>query len=410
MQIAWINIVVFCVLSVGHAALIVAITNRVHAWPLPKRLLHRFRQGHDLVIVLLPMVFAWLAGFRGERLFFGGLWHTLPLSLLVYLAVCGAVALSLPAVALHRQLAAKSRAQLACQSRTVDIARELGFRPVGRGPYSLLTRVPGNEILKLEVSDKELRLPGLPGEWDGLSILHLSDLHFIGTIDKPWFERVTRIAGSMPADLIVFTGDLLDRENLIEWLPATLGRLSAPLGCFFVLGNHDADLSNTDMIRSCLEGLGWHGVAGRTQLIEHRGRPLAICGSELPWMGRQPDLGHVPPDAFRLLLSHTPDNITWARRNRINLMLSGHNHGGQVRLPGFGPIYSPSLYGCHYASGVFWEPPTLLYVSRGISGKHPLRWNCLPELTRLVLRAGALEESRAILETRRTADFADAPV
>src|SRR5437879_5470397 len=115
MQIAWINVVILCVLSVGHAALIVAVTNRVHAWPLPKRLLHRFRQGHDLVIVLLPMIFAWLAGFRGERLFFGGLWHTLPLSLLVYLAVCGAVALSLPAVALHRQLAAKSRAQLACQ-------------------------------------------------------------------------------------------------------------------------------------------------------------------------------------------------------------------------------------------------------------------------------------------------------
>jgi hypothetical protein len=125
-------------------------------------------------------------------------------------------------------------------------------------------------------------------------------------------------------------------------------------------------------------------------------------------MGRQPDLGLVPPEAFRLLLSHTPDNITWARRHRVNLMLSGHNHGGQVRLPGFGPVYSPSQYGCHYASGVFWEQPTLLYVSRGISGKHPLRWNCLPELTRLVLRAADVEESGAIRERQRTADFANA--
>jgi hypothetical protein len=73
-------------------------------------------------------------------------------------------------------------------------------------------------------------------------------------------------------------------------------------------------------------------------------------------------------------------------------MLSGHNHGGQVRLPGFGPVYSPSAFGCHYASGVFWESPTLLYVSRGISGKHPLRWNCLPELTRLVLRPAIVDE------------------
>ncbi|HTI52000.1 MAG TPA: metallophosphoesterase, partial [Planctomycetaceae bacterium] len=74
------------------------------------------------------------------------------------------------------------------------------------------------------------------------------------------------------------------------------------------------------------------------------------------------------------------------RRHQIDLMLAGHNHGGQVRLPFFGPVYSPSAFGTHYASGVFWEPPTLLYVSRGIAGRHPLRWNCRPELTRLILR------------------------
>jgi predicted MPP superfamily phosphohydrolase len=67
-------------------------------------------------------------------------------------------------------------------------------------------------------------------------------------------------------------------------------------------------------------------------------------------------------------------------------MLAGHNHGGQVRLPLVGPVFSPSLFGCRYASGVFWEPPTLLYVSRGISGQHPWRWRCPPELTKLILR------------------------
>src|SRR6516164_6196606 len=99
MQIAWLNVFIFCVLTIGHAALIVAIVNRVHAWPLPVRVLHRFRQGHDLVIVILPVVFACLAGFRGPRLFFGGSWHELPFPVLVYLGVCGAVALTLPGVA-----------------------------------------------------------------------------------------------------------------------------------------------------------------------------------------------------------------------------------------------------------------------------------------------------------------------
>jgi predicted MPP superfamily phosphohydrolase len=98
-------------------------------------------------------------------------------------------------------------------------------------------------------------------------------------------------------------------------------------------------------------------------------------------------MASAPADAFRLLLSHTPDNIQWARRHKIDLMLAGHNHGGQIRLPLFGPVYSPSVYGAHYASGAFWESPTLMYVSRGISGKVPLRWNCLPELSRLTLRS-----------------------
>jgi predicted MPP superfamily phosphohydrolase len=72
----------------------------------------------------------------------------------------------------------------------------------------------------------------------------------------------------------------------------------------------------------------------------------------------------------------------------VDLMLSGHNHGGQVVLPIIGPVYAPSRFGVQYAGGVFWKDPTLLYVSRGISGQHPLRLNCPPELTKLILRAG----------------------
>jgi hypothetical protein len=165
-----------------------------------------------------------------------------------------------------------------------------------------------------------------------------------------------------------------------------------PQGYKTVVGYRGVNLSagqrqRIALIREALEG--------RAQVIEHKGRRLALCGSERPWMGTHPDLASVPDDAFQIFLSHTPDNINWACRHGIDLMLSGHNHGGQVRLPGFGPVYSPSLYGCHYASGVFWEPPTLLYVSRGISGKHPLRWNCLPELTRLILRPALVEAADA---------------
>src|SRR5262249_15664827 len=165
--------------------------------------------------------------------------------------------------ALYRRIGSTHRLQVEGRSTTIDIAQELGFRPVGRGPYHVFTRIPGNEFLQLEVTEKQFRLPRLPLAWDGLSILHLSDLHFIGTLERSYFEEVIRRARALPADLVVFTGDLLDRMELIEWLPATLGQLSAPVGCYFVLGNHDWHLKEPDRIRSRLEDLGWKSVAGR---------------------------------------------------------------------------------------------------------------------------------------------------
>jgi predicted MPP superfamily phosphohydrolase len=70
-------------------------------------------------------------------------------------------------------------------------------------------------------------------------------------------------------------------------------------------------------------------------------------------------------------------------------MLAGHTHGGQIRFPGIGAILAPSRYGVRYAAGTFHLPPVVMHVSRGISGLQPLRFNCLPELTKLVLLAPA---------------------
>ena len=383
----WGNVSLFLALAVGHAAFVIAVTNRLHALPLPIALLHRVRQLHDVVIVALPAIFAWCYGWRGVGLLLGtGSWNQLPILLNGYLAVCLASAIAIPCIALYRKLKT-CRQLLSSRSQVRDLSAELGFRPIGPGPYRFFTALPGNEILKLEVCEKELQVPELPAEWDGMTILHVSDLHYIGTVDLPYFERLAEVAKSLTADLVVFSGDLLDREDLVAWIPTTLGKLSAPLGCYFVLGNHDSYLTNVPQIRHSLVRCGWIDAAEKTHAVNYRGRELVICGSERPWMGTEPDLGSVSADAFRLFVSHTPDNLSWARRHGVGLMLAGHNHGGQIRLPLFGPVYSPSLYGARYAAGTFWEPPTVMHVSRGISGRHPLRWNCLPELTRLTLRA-----------------------
>ena len=296
-------------------------------------------------------------------------------------------------------------------SHLVDLADRLGRRPIGNGPFQWMTRIPGNEVFHVQVSEKTHPVTRLPQDWNGLSILHLSDFHFIGTVDRPFFEEVCRLGQETDPDLIVFTGDLLDDARLVDWVSTTLCRLSAPLGCYYILGNHDwyvrqgacdvgcappthssssaeriSDDPLTD-VRHRLKSAGWNDVAGSVVTMIHQGHSLAIGGTELPWMGEHPDFTSAPDDAFRLLLSHTPDNLSWAKNQRIDLMLSGHNHGGQVVLPVVGPVYSPSLSGCRYSAGAFLEDPTLLYVTRGISGRHPLRWRCPPELTKLVLTA-----------------------
>ncbi len=92
---------------------------------------------------------------------------------------------------------------------------------------------------------------------------------------------------------------------------------------------------------------------------------------------------------FRIVLSHSPDQFPRAASAGVELVVSGHNHGGQIRLPVFGPILMPSRYSRHFDRGFFRsrDGASTLYVSQGIGGKHPIRYGCTPEITRFTLRA-----------------------
>lgn len=381
----WLNFAVMTLLVVGHTALWIRFVNRTHALPWRCHHLRRIRYVHDVMVPVFPLVFFWTQGVEGPGLLWGGPWSAVSWPWRIVLAACVFGLFRTAQLIVWHSLTPAPDALIASRGQQYDIAADLGYEPRGHGSYGVLMRVPRNEQFRLEVTEKTLRIPRLPREWDGLTILHLSDWHFTGSVDRPYFLRVTEIAREVPADMVVFTGDLIDRMELVDWISATLGRFSAPLGCYSILGNHDWYLK-PDEIRAALVRHGWIDVASRVTTIEHAGRTLALGGDETPWMGNHPDYSAAPADAFRLLLSHTPDNIDWAREQQIDLMLSGHNHGGQVMLPLVGPVYSPSKYGCDYAAGTFSKPPTVLHVSRGLSGQHPYRWRCLPEITRLTLR------------------------
>ena len=343
----WINLLVFVLLSAGNAELMVILMNRLYALPFRCGTLRHVRHLHDLLIPGFPVLLVWGLGLRGPELLMGGSWSDVPIGWSIYLGLCSGGILSL-FLSIVRHLSRRTPAALQSNHTSiVDVAADLGRLPVGDGPFRWLTRLPGNQIFEISVATKDLTLPGLPKECDGLSILHLSDWHFIGTIDLPYFERASQLAAELKADMVVFTGDLLDRQDLSAWISATLGRLTAPLGCFFVLGNHDWYLDHA-ATATALERHGWVDVTGRVAVGTHRGRKIQIGGTSSPWIGEHPEFPSAdcepPPEgALRLLLSHTPDHLRWASLHDVDLMLAGHNHGGQVVLPLIGPVYSPTL-------------------------------------------------------------------
>lgn len=381
----WLNLTLLLFLVLGHTTLWITFVNRVHALPVSCQALRRFRHLHDVMIPVFPVILIWRVGWSGPALLWGGRWSELGPAWTGILLACAGGTVWLGFVALRGLLRRTPAVQLSNHSQRYDIAEDLGYTPIGPGPYQSLARFPWNEQYHLEINEKEFHLPDVPAEWNGLSILHLSDLHFQGPVAQEYFVRVCELAAERPADLVCFTGDLLDKQELTGWLPETVGRLRGKLGSYFILGNHDW-YQQPAKTRQALAALGWQDVSSRTLVVEYRGRTLEIGGDETPWMGVPPEFSQKVD--FRMLLCHTPDHVGRARRAGVDLMLSGHNHGGQVRLPLIGPIYSPSRYGCKYSGGTYWEPPTLLHVSRGVSGCHPLRIRCRPEVSRLVLRSG----------------------
>ncbi|HEY4259682.1 MAG TPA: metallophosphoesterase [Schlesneria sp.] len=381
------------VLAAGFAKSMAIWINWVCSLRIAKKLVIADKGLNLLLIGSYPLVLIYGLGWQGPQYLRGGratsidsLWWV-PIGLGVF----GFVALVHAAIRFHCYR--PPACEIEATSRLIDLRKTDSWRErfVGTGGMSRrLAVLPLNQQFAIEVSTKTYRLPRLPAAWDGLSIVHLSDLHFYCGVAKDYFKQVCEQAALLHPDIYIFSGDLIDDPRRLDWLPETLGQLRAPLGQYYVLGNHDWYL-NPAATRSAMASLGWVDLIPEFKLInsstEPSAAPLLFCGDETPWMGTHADLANAPPGAFRVLVSHTPDNIEWARKNQIDLMLSGHTHGGQVRLPLLGPVYSPSRYGCRYASGVFWRDPTLLCVSRGISGKEPLRYNCPPEVTKLILRS-----------------------
>jgi predicted MPP superfamily phosphohydrolase len=412
----FINSVLLCLAALGHLGIWVILYNQIHAtgWS-------RFvRKGSEAVIVpicgLLPLLILYLL-FSGSHAF------SEPLSfyrnhdaVFVYALLCWPVSIYVLALFLIRKIKQARLTALADQqTESFDVERQLGMSLAAKGTTKWLAHVPGNRLYHLAVERKKLVCPALPSQLDGLTITHLSDFHFTGATRRDYFEQVVQAATGLGSDLVIVTGDILDKAPCLDWIEPILSQSTAPLGTYYVLGNHDRRVKPVEETRRRLEQAGWISVSERWVSLPYRGSIIDLCGNELPWF---PHARKLPADPttvdlfdpvrrafvapstssetwesssgnslprFRILLSHCPDQVYWAQRFRIDLMLAGHTHGGQIRLPWIGSIVSASKYGNAFSAGVFQEGDVVMHVTRGISGTQPLRINCPPEITQLTL-------------------------
>ncbi len=379
------------VAAAGHAAIWVAVINRMHALGWPHSIIKKLTKLAFFVLLAPPLLAAcWLFWVDPRTLM---PWHALaaggtlaPAEAIfsAYVALCWFAAAAglvrrVREVVLH-DVSAILRFHRSRRLATSHVRRQADH------PHPLV-HLPGNESLDLHLTERGLDVPRLPPALEGLSIVHLSDLHLTGKVGKPFFDEIVRASNALEPEIVALTGDLVEKTRCIDWIPGTLGRLKARYGVYFIFGNHDLRV-DWRLMQRVMEDCGLVYLGGRWKVVSVRGQPVLLAGNELPWFKPAADLSACPPRSevpFRLLLAHSPDQLAWARQGDGDLMLAGHTHGGQIRLPLIGPVFAPSFAGVQFASGLFHAPPTILNVSRGLSAELPLRMNCPPEIIHLTL-------------------------
>lgn len=374
---------------VAHFGVRLTLYNRLNGWGLERKLTKLLEKLLVLETFVTPVVVT-VVLWRPLASFLEGTapWQSLPFAfrLTSYSLFLGATVFGLLWL-LWRPILKVQHARSLRRSQVENIGQTVNVPLALTKRCQLLDRIPINQMFQLSIDQVELTVPGLPEELDGYRLAHLSDVHLTGQVAPEFTHRVLDHVTQWQPDLIALTGDIVDTERCLDWIPDLFGPVVAPDGCWFILGNHDVRVRNPDHVRLRMRDSGWRDLGSQVELEPLRGTPVNLVGNEYPWFGRPTDEHMQRRTAdFCLTLSHSPDQFDWARKHGVQLMLAGHTHGGQGRLPLAGPLISPSLHGTRWASGDFYRPPTTLHVSRGLSSVQLLRIHCRPELSLLTLR------------------------
>ncbi|WP_047982960.1 metallophosphoesterase [Ornithinibacillus californiensis] len=247
----------------------------------------------------------------------------------------------------------------------------------------------------LTVNKEIIESNRIPASFNGFKIIQFSDTHigFHYTLEQ--FQDLAEKINSLQPDLLVFTGDLVDRPNQYNWTPKLteiLANLQAPQGKYWIYGNHDHGGYGTEVIQDVMGQANFKLLKNSHQAIEQDVDRIILTGIDDVMLG-SPNLTkaleNTNPDLFTILLAHEPDFADISQKHPIDVQLSGHSHGGQVRLPFVGHLYTP-IYAEKYVDGKYsFESSKMnLYVSRGIgTTRLPYRFLCKPEITLFTLKS-----------------------
>ena len=273
------------------------------------------------------------------------------------------------------------------ERRRVAAPRPKPFRSLAAGLVQL-ARAAMTEPYLLKVEQQTIGLRRLPHAFDGLRIVHLSDIHHSPFTGREQIERAVEMANSLKPDIVALTGDYLSHEREYAAPCAEmLGRLRARWGVYAVLGNHD-NWVDAPLITDLFRAEGIRMLVNEGMRFEQRGASFWLAGVDDTMVGLEDlplALAGSSANEMKLLLAHNPVILRRAARAGVDLVLSGHTHGGQVtwrsERSASGKVRRRIL------RGLGQHGDTQIYVTRGLGTVVlPLRYGCLPEVSLLELR------------------------
>lgn len=212
------------------------------------------------------------------------------------------------------------------------------------GNLSKIAKVALDEANSLTLEKVEITLARLPKKLDGLKIIHLSDTHHSPFTNLEHIERAVKIANRLKPDMFILTGDYVSHERkYIEPVAKVLGKLQSEFGTFACLGNHD-HWTDPDLVTKHFRDAGINVLINEGFRFEARGASFWLAGVDDYMVGKT-DLAAALrgsfPDEMKLLLAHNPVIFRQAVRAGVDLTLSGHTHGGQVKIRDRKNVFCP---------------------------------------------------------------------